>query len=109
MVPIGPNSETAIINAVQTTLSPSTGCTPLGAVLTDIGRYLAGADGFGTLPLWGSLAGDTVDPSPIDLYCRQTAVIFISDGQPYKDQIDKFIVPFCATIGDADADGVEGP
>ena len=108
VVPIGPNTEDAIINAVQTTLSPTTGCTPMGAVLTDIGRYLAGTDQFGTLPLWGTLAGDVAAPSPIDLHCRQTSVIFISDGQPYKDAIDKFIVPFCATIGDSDADGVEG-
>lgn len=108
VVPIGPNSEAAIINAVQSTLGPSTGCTPLGAVLTDIGRYLAGSDGFGTLPLWGTLSGDTSDASPIDIHCRETSVIFISDGQPYRDKIDKFITPFCATIGDSDGDGEEG-
>ena len=107
LVPVGDNTVPVIQGAISSASRSSVG-TPLGTVLTDVGRYFAGANAWGDLPLWGTLSDELAAPSPIDVDCRSHFVIFMSDGLANNERIGKYPKdPWCSTIGDSDGDGVE--
>jgi type IV pilus assembly protein PilY1 len=117
LVPIADNNTAAMLASIPNTNETSVG-TPLGVVLTDMGRYYAGDRGWGSLPVFGPAFDSTLEPSvpsPIDLECRPSFVIAMSDGLPNQDNPSKYgdnpsnpgSPAFCGTIGDADGDNEE--
>lgn len=115
---IATGSSDAVIAAAAALASRSVG-TPIDGALLDAGRYFAGtnqwdADGavgpLVGLPLWGAI--NTVSPAeavlanPIDLSCRESYVVYISDGLPNNDAVNK--TGYWDTIGDADGDSGAG-
>ena len=122
VVPIADGNTAALISRVAgmdgSKNDPPTGDinsgTPLALALTDVGRYFAGSDGWGSFPVFGTMAtylnGYGMEPSvpnPIDGECRSSYVIALSDGRASDaDKFDKFgDDAWCDTIGDADGDG----
>ncbi|MGI9644724.1 MAG: pilus assembly protein, partial [Ilumatobacteraceae bacterium] len=111
--PISNTSSDNIITDVGGLGSRSVG-TPIGGSLLDAGRYYAGTNGWDKdgaggnagLPLWGDITSvspaETVLADPIDVACRDNFVIYITDGLPRDDEIDK--PGFVDNIGDADGD-----
>jgi len=146
-VPIAPGNTASILSVLDAyAIGSNAGGTPNGSSLTDVGRYFAGTDGWGTLPLYGTLpvrlpvtswpppSGQIEPPAPSPIVddCRSNVIINLSDGEadpvdmgkyvPWQDNGTQWCFPvgtcpadptlsdatqFCATIGDADADGVE--
>jgi type IV pilus assembly protein PilY1 len=112
-VPVSDTSSDAIITAVDALGSRSVG-TPIGGSILDAGRYYAGthqwdkdgAGGNAGLPLWGDITSvsppETVLADPIDLACRESFLIFITDGLASGDNIDKS--GFVNNVGDSDGD-----
>jgi type IV pilus assembly protein PilY1 len=121
IVPIRDGNTGTLINRVAnmdgTKNNPPSGDinsgTPLGIALTDVGRYFAGAPGWGYLPVFGpsqmtdSYGPEPNVPSPIDVECRSSYVIALSDGRASdQDHFEKYgDDKWCDTIGDADNDG----
>ncbi|MGH0035109.1 MAG: pilus assembly protein [Myxococcota bacterium] len=104
-VPIADGNTQAVLDSIASMTASSVG-TPIGSAALDVGRYYSTGIGWGTLPDWGSRSGESVQPSPHDLSCRKSFVIYLSDGLPNKDRIDES--GFWATIGDADGDTGSG-
>jgi type IV pilus assembly protein PilY1 len=120
IVPIADDNTGALLSRVENMIgyeksnADINGGTPLGPALVDVGRYFAGAYGWGTLPKFGTLdmqinpKSEPSVPSPIDFECRKNFVIAMSDGRAASSDMDKYPdTKFCATIGDADGDNVE--
>ncbi len=104
-VPLGLSTSNTIKTEVGNLSSLGVG-TPIAGSILDVGRYIAGSQQWGTLPVWGTLAGETKQPDPIDLACRENFIIFMTDGEPNKDSMVR--TGFWATIGDADSDSGSG-
>ena len=119
VIPIEDGNTGALIARVNamTVSNDIPGGTPLGASLTDVGRYFAGPLGWGSLPPFGTLPvsiesrNEPSVPSPMDYECRKSFVIAMSDGRSDGEDLSKYggsnSANFCNTIGDADNDGVE--
>lgn len=120
IVPIADDNTADVIDALQNDIHPN-GSTPLGGSLVDIGRYFAGPQGWGSgltaLPLFGSLpyAASAPEPTheqnvgtPMDLACRDSFVIALSDGEGQPTDGAKYPnLNLWTTLGDADGDGAE--
>ena len=108
LVPIADDNTQAMLDGIAAQGSTSVG-TVIARATVDAGRYAAGSDGWGTFPIWGDKAGETLADNPIDLACRQTFVIIISDGLESDGDMASFEVggvdTFWPTVGDADGDG----
>jgi type IV pilus assembly protein PilY1 len=76
--------------------------TPLDGSILDVARYFNNQQDWGTLQKWGKDASEPAVTSPFDYSCRDSFVIFISDGLPTSDSMNH--TGFHATIGDADGD-----
>lgn len=112
-VPVSDTSSDSIITSAAGLGSRSVG-TPVGGSLLDVGRYYAGthqwdkdgAGGNAGLPLWGDITSispaETVLADPIDAACRDNFVLFVTDGLPVDDFVDKS--GFVNNVGDADGD-----
>lgn len=100
-VAIGDDTTDDVISGVAGLSSRSVG-TPIDASLLDAGRYYAGSNQWGTLPVWGTLTDESTLANPIDLACRNSFVIFLTDGEARKDQVVRS--GFWDTIGDSDED-----
>jgi type IV pilus assembly protein PilY1 len=107
LVPIADDNTQAMLDGIAGQGSTSVG-TVIARASVDVGRYTAGSDGWGSLPVWGDGAGETLGANPIDLACRATFLIIISDGLESDGDMRWFEVggvdTFWPTIGDADAD-----
>jgi type IV pilus assembly protein PilY1 len=119
-VPVGPaTNKAAMIAAIDAILDQHQGDgitssgTPIGEALVDIGRYFAVGHVLGAYPT--DLAADRVFndpqeesegdtqtyepicsapcPSPIDLECRKSFAILVTDGGPNRDKHDHYGVP----------------
>ncbi len=105
--PIQANATAAMLTAIDNSAASSVG-TPISGAALDIMRYLAGpTEPLGTIPAWGSRAGEdsATWTDPWDLDCRKTYVIYISDGLPNGDNI--VLANYWTTIGDADGEDGE--
>jgi len=124
-VPITPGNTASILTVLDAYVNGSNaGGTPNGSSLTDVGRYFAGTDGWGTLPLYGTLpvrlpvtswpppSGqvEPPGPSPIVDDCRENAVINLSDGSADHVDMGKYIpwqddgTQWCFPVGTCPAD-----
>lgn len=101
VVPLGLSTSDTIKTEVGNLTSLGVG-TPIDPSILDVGRYIAGSHQWGTLPVWGTLSGESTQPDPIDLACRESFVIFVTDGLPNND--DMVRTGFWDTIGDIDGD-----
>lgn len=104
-VPLGLSTSDAIKTEVANLTSRSVG-TPIAGSILDVGRYFAGSQQWGTLPLWGTLTDESTQPDPIDLACRENFIIFLTDGLATQDAMLRS--GFWNTIGDADGDNGSG-
>jgi type IV pilus assembly protein PilY1 len=82
--------------------------TQLSETLADIGRFYAGANLLGSYPQYskndsGGSTGGSSD-TPIDISCRKSFVIIMTDGVPTQDLNNHFGSAFMDTIGNADGD-----
>ena len=80
LVPIAPDNTQDMLDGIAGQGSTSVG-TVLARGAVDLGRYAAGSDGWGSLPVWGDPADETLGDNPIDVACRPTFLIVISDGR----------------------------
>jgi type IV pilus assembly protein PilY1 len=109
------NTATVLARMQAMNLDDVPGGTPLGAALTDVGRYFMGPDlEWNGLPAYGQLDLSEYDepefsgPSPIDAECRDSFVVFMTDGRSDDEDMAKYDNDvWCAAIGDADGDNVE--
>lgn len=86
------------------------GGTPLSEALVDMGRYFAGEDKLGVYDVFNRKDAKGNNPQrPIDVYCRQSFVILLTDGQPTSDLNNHHGSDFMNTIGNADGDNSENP
>ncbi len=86
------------------------GGTPLSEALVDMGRYFAGNDKLGKYNIYNRKDHKGKNPkSPIDVHCRQSFVIVLTDGQPTSDLNNHHGNNFTDTIGNADNDASENP
>jgi len=83
--------------------------TPLSEALVDVGRYFAGQHGFGSYPA-------VANTSPMDLDCRESFAVVMTDGEPTGDRNNHHGVAvagttaysnFVDTIGNTDGDANE--
>ncbi|MEE9281716.1 MAG: PilC/PilY family type IV pilus protein, partial [Myxococcota bacterium] len=89
--------------------SPNGG-TPLSEALVDMGRYFAGEDKLGTYDVYNRKDWTGKNPQrPIDVHCRKSFVIVLTDGQPTSDLNNHHGSKFMDTIGNADGDNSENP
>ena len=102
--PIGNNNTAAVVSGIASVDSTDQ-FTPINGAALDVARYFNGTQTWGTLQPWGKDASEPAVTSPFDLSCRDTFMIFISDGERYNDEM--LHTGFFATIGDADGDGGE--
>ncbi|MBW2382632.1 MAG: hypothetical protein JRG92_03305 [Deltaproteobacteria bacterium] len=102
--PISNNNTAAVISGIASVDSTDQ-FTPINGAALDVARYFNGTQTWGTLQSWGKDALEPAVTSPFDLSCRDTFMIFISDGERYNDEM--LHTGFFATIGDADGDGGE--
>ncbi|MDH3211241.1 MAG: PilC/PilY family type IV pilus protein [Myxococcales bacterium] len=111
LVPIADDNTQAMLDGIAGQGSTSVG-TVIARASVDAGRYAAGSDGWGSLPVWGDKAGETLAGNPIDVACRATFLIIISDGLESDGDMQWFNVAgvetFWPTIGDADGDSDPG-
>ena len=86
------------------------GGTPLSEALVDMGRYFAGEDKLGVYGVFNRKDAKGNNPKrPIDVHCRQSFVILLTDGQPTSDLNNHHGKDFTNTIGNADGDNSENP
>ncbi len=123
VVPIADDNTGAIIARMTTGWSRDDDThsgTPMAGSLADIGRYYAGDTPWGDLPQFGPPMVMQTDPfepnepSPMDLECRQSYIIMMTDGLDTGQKMDKYggadAANYCNTIGDSDGDDdVGGP
>ncbi|MBW2292050.1 MAG: VWA domain-containing protein [Deltaproteobacteria bacterium] len=100
-VPLGFGTSDSVKTAVAALSSLGVG-TPIAGSILDVGRYYAGSQQWGTLPTWGSLAGESVLADPVDLACRENFIIFLTDGLATSDSMVR--TGYYDTIGDSDGD-----
>jgi len=108
--PIASGNTGSVLSVVSAQTAPGGVGTPLAGAILDVARYYSGTRAWGTLPTWGSLSSEPAVTDPFDYVCRDSFVIFISDGLPQSDSMVR--TGFYATIGDADGDlgvGEGGP
>jgi type IV pilus assembly protein PilY1 len=98
------NTE-ATVTAVKFHATTNVG-TPISGAMLDVARYYSNQQPWGSLLPWGSLPQEENVKSPFDFECRDTFNIFISDGDPSNDSIDR--AGYWAEIGDYDGDGGAG-
>jgi Tfp pilus tip-associated adhesin PilY1 len=104
-------------SSLLTTLAglPASGGTPLSESLVDVGRYFAGEDQLGTYTRYNKTTGgattadfNNVPQTPMDVECRQSFVLIMTDGEPSSDQhTATYQAPFLSVIGNADGDANE--
>lgn len=104
-VPLGLSTSDTIKTEVGNLSSLGVG-TPISGSILDAGRYMAGSHQWGTLPVWGTLSGESTLADPIDLSCRENFIIFVTDGEPRSDEMIR--TGYWATVGDADSDNGSG-
>ncbi len=105
--PIQANATAAMLTAIDNSSRSSVG-TPISGAALDVMRYLAGPnEPLGTIPAWGARSGEDGSAwvDPWDLNCRNTYVIYITDGLAHRDEI--VLSNYWATVGDADGDNAE--
>jgi type IV pilus assembly protein PilY1 len=95
----------ATVSAVKNHQTTNIG-TPISGAILDAARYYSNKQPWGTLLPWQSLPGEENVKSPFDYSCRDTYNIFISDGDPTSDKIDR--AGYWDTIGDYDGDAGAG-
>jgi type IV pilus assembly protein PilY1 len=91
----------ATVSAIRNHQTTNIG-TPISGAILDVARYYSNNQPWGTLLPWQSLPGEENVKSPFDFECRDTYNIFISDGDPSSDKIDR--AGYWAEIGDYDGD-----
>ncbi len=106
LIPIADGNTASIITRLGLyTSSDQAGGTPTGPALTDVMRYYAGAEGWGSLPLHGTMPvrkpvtswpppvgqAELTAPSPIDLDCRENMVVVLSDGEADTSDNGKYV------------------
>jgi type IV pilus assembly protein PilY1 len=104
--PISSGNTAAVLTAINGHATTSVG-TPLNGSILDVARYFAVGESWGTLSGWGYRSGENAAVTdPLDYECRDSFVIFITDGEPNGDKI---VIPgYWATIGDFDNDNGVG-
>jgi type IV pilus assembly protein PilY1 len=97
LVPIGSGNKAAMQTGVNG-ISPG-GRTPVSEALVDVGRYFASGYTMGDYPAASAFS------NPLDVDCRASFVIVVTDGIPVHDQHERpSQAPFHTTIGNYDCD-----
>jgi type IV pilus assembly protein PilY1 len=97
LVPIGSNNKSTMVTEVNAVSAG--GYTPLSEALVDIGRYFASGFTMGNYP------ASTAFSNPLDVDCRASFVIVVTDGIPRRDQHEiASQAPFFTTISNYDCD-----
>jgi type IV pilus assembly protein PilY1 len=104
--PIGANNTGAVLAGISSQTAPGGVGTPLSGAALDVARYFNNQEPWGALQLWGKDGSEPAVTSAFDYECRDSFMIYISDGLPNNDALTHS--GFFTTIGDTDGDNGSG-